>query len=156
MCDPYLELLLFPAGFGPSLPPVSDPFPVSILITTHSSSTLQSPQKSGMPSESPPQPHWRRRRRRCCRLSLSLSCTEEKISAEFLSLISRNLASDSLSPVRWPRSPSGARAARDTGVSARLRVRVMQPSSLMSVAEGKMTLPDLESSLFILSSTFKI
>ena len=123
----------FSPPFSDPLPPVSDPFPVSISITTHSSSTLQSPQKSGMPSESPPQPHWRRRRRRCCRLSLSLSCTEEKISAEFLSLISRNLASDSLSPVRWPRSLCSRAAARDTGVSARALARARHAALFSSV-----------------------
>ena len=59
------------------------------------------------------------RRRCCCRPSLSPSCSEKKGSAEHLSLISRNLASDSPSPVRWPRSALAPRGT--TGQPLRTR-----------------------------------
>ena len=90
------------------------------------------------------------RRRCCCRPSLSPSCSEKKGSAEHLSLISRNLASDSPSPVRWPRSALAPRGTTTANARACACASCSPPlSSLLSVVEGKSTLRDLESSLFI-------
>ena len=128
-CVPYLGLLLSPVVLRPVSD--SDSFPAGMYFTTIHSSTLPlPPQKSGMPSESPPQPHWRRttaRRRRCCRpLSLSLSLS-----------------------VFPSRSSSAAPApARDTAARARARPCACTSCSLLffclsvclSVAEGKRTL----------------